>query len=168
MEIIVNPFSMQCRHARNSFDPFCSVGCRSSPPGTTWLPVRGTCACACACTRLAWEPPPQRSFRRLAVARWVSRAGAQRSRPRALACQYDIDCSQRQARGRCAFGGIGVYLGRVWWVGPNHGKKVRPNYGTARKNLVSDRHGPLYRAGFGPRSRSMGGHEHDPFKADTK
>jgi hypothetical protein len=47
-------------------------------------------------------------------------------------------------------------------------KKARPRHGTARNNLVPVRHGPLYRAGFGPRSHPMGGHEHDSFKADTK
>jgi hypothetical protein len=46
--------------------------------------------------------------------------------------------------------------------------EARPMYGTTRNNLVSGWHGPLYRAGFGPRSRPMGGHEHDPFNADTK
>jgi hypothetical protein len=63
---------------------------------------------------------------------------------------------------------IGVHLGRAWWAGPKHGKKARPRHGTTRNNLVPGRHGPLYRAGFGPRSRPMGGHEHDPFKAGTK
>jgi hypothetical protein len=29
-------------------------------------------------------------------------------------------------------------------------------------------HGPIYRVGFGPRSRPMGGHGHNPFKAGTK
>jgi hypothetical protein len=47
-------------------------------------------------------------------------------------------------------------------------KKARPRHGTARNNLVPGRHGPLYRAGFGPRSRPMGGHGHGPFKAGTK
>jgi hypothetical protein len=64
--------------------------------------------------------------------------------------------------------GIGVHLGRAWWVGPKHRKKARPRHDTTRNSLVSGRHGPLYRAGFGPRSRPMGGHEHDPFKAGTK
>jgi hypothetical protein len=63
---------------------------------------------------------------------------------------------------------IGVHLGRAWWAGPKHEKKARPRHGTTRNNLVPGRHGPLYRAGFGPRSRSMGGHEHGPFKAGTK
>jgi hypothetical protein len=47
-------------------------------------------------------------------------------------------------------------------------KKARPRHNTTRNILVSGRHGPIYRAGFGPRSRSMGGHEHDPFKSGTK
>jgi hypothetical protein len=47
-------------------------------------------------------------------------------------------------------------------------KKTRPRHGTTRNNLVPGRHGPLYRAGFGPRSWPMGGHEHGPFKAGTK
>jgi hypothetical protein len=66
---------------------------------------------------------------------------------------------------------IGVHLGRAWWTGPKHGKKHGPGtarHGTARNNLVPGRHGPLYRAGFGPRSRPMGGHEHGSFKAGTK
>jgi hypothetical protein len=65
-------------------------------------------------------------------------------------------------------GNIGVHLGRVWWAVPKHRKKARPRHGTTRNNLVPGRHDPLYRVGFGPRSRPMGGHEHDPFKADTK
>jgi hypothetical protein len=47
-------------------------------------------------------------------------------------------------------------------------KKARPRHGTARNNLVPGRHDPLYRAGFGPRSRPMDGHGHGPFKAGTK
>jgi hypothetical protein len=62
---------------------------------------------------------------------------------------------------RCIFG-LGL-VGR-----PEARKKARPRHGTARNNLVPGRHGPLYRAGFGPRSRPMGGHEHGPFKAGTK
>jgi hypothetical protein len=63
---------------------------------------------------------------------------------------------------------IGVHLGRVWWAGPKHVKKARPRHGTVQNNLVPGRHGPIYRAGFGPRSRPMGGHEHGPFKTGTK
>jgi hypothetical protein len=37
-----------------------------------------------------------------------------------------------------------------------------------KKSTAQARHGPIYRAGFGPRSRPMGRHEHDPFKAGTK
>jgi hypothetical protein len=62
---------------------------------------------------------------------------------------------------------IGVHLGRAWWAGLNQ-KKARPRHDTTWNNLVSGRHDPLYRAGFGPRSRPMGGHEHCPFKAGTK
>jgi hypothetical protein len=59
------------------------------------------------------------------------------------------------------------------WAGPggparSTEKKSRPRHGTARNNLVSGRHGPIYWAGFGPRSRPMGGYEHGPFKAGTK
>jgi hypothetical protein len=62
---------------------------------------------------------------------------------------------------RCTFGpGL---MGR-----PEARKKARPRHGTTRNILVSGQHGPIYRAGFGPRSRPMGGHEHDPFKAGTK
>jgi hypothetical protein len=59
------------------------------------------------------------------------------------------------------------------WAGPDGParstvKKARPRHGTTRNILVPGRYGPIYRAGFGPRSRPLGGHEHDPFKADTK
>jgi hypothetical protein len=62
---------------------------------------------------------------------------------------------------RCTFGpGL---MGR-----PEARKKARPRHVTTQNILVPSRHDPLFRAGFGPRSRPMGGHEHDPFKADTK
>jgi hypothetical protein len=51
---------------------------------------------------------------------------------------------------------------------PEARKKARPRHGTTRNILVPGRHGTIYQAGFGPRSWPMGGHEHDPFKADTK
>jgi hypothetical protein len=44
----------------------------------------------------------------------------------------------------------------------------RLRYGKVRNILVSDRYGPIYRAGFWSRSRSMGEHEHSPFKAGMK
>jgi hypothetical protein len=47
-------------------------------------------------------------------------------------------------------------------------KKTRPRHGTTQNNLVPGWHGPIYQAGYGPRSRPMGGHEHDLFKAGTK
>jgi hypothetical protein len=51
---------------------------------------------------------------------------------------------------------------------PEARKKAQPRHGMARNILVSGQHGPIYQAGFGPRSRPMGGHEHDPFKAHTR
>jgi hypothetical protein len=51
---------------------------------------------------------------------------------------------------------------------PEARKKARPRHGTTRNILVSGRPDPIYQVGFGPRSRPMGGHEHDPFKAGTK
>jgi hypothetical protein len=63
---------------------------------------------------------------------------------------------------------IGIHLGRARRAGPKHGKKTRLRHDTTRNILVPGRHGPIYRVGFGPRSRRMGGHEHGPFKASTK
>jgi hypothetical protein len=37
-----------------------------------------------------------------------------------------------------------------------------------KKRTAQARHGPIYQARFGPRSRPMGGHEHGSFKAGTK
>jgi hypothetical protein len=64
---------------------------------------------------------------------------------------------------RCTFG-----PGMVGRAKARKKSTAQARHGTARNNLVSGRHGPLYRVGFGPRSRPMGGHEHGPFKADTK
>jgi hypothetical protein len=77
--------------------------------------------------------------------------------PDCLVCQRSNDYFSY----RCTFG-TGL-MGR-----PEARKKTRPRHDTARNNLVSGWHGPLYRAGFGPRSRPMGGHEHDPFNTGTK
>jgi hypothetical protein len=48
------------------------------------------------------------------------------------------------------------------WAGP--GGPAR----STKKNTAQTRHDLIYRAGFGPRSRPMGGHEHDSFKSGTK
>jgi hypothetical protein len=80
---------------------------------------------------------------------------------------YSSDCGTfmthaASARGyRCTFGpGL---VGR-----PEARKKSTVQHGTTRNNLVSGRHGLLYRVGFEPRSRPMGGHEDGPFKAGTE
>jgi hypothetical protein len=62
---------------------------------------------------------------------------------------------------RCTFG-----PDLMGW--PEARKKARPRHDTSRNILVSGRHDPIYWAGFGPKSRPMGGHEHGPFKADMK
>jgi hypothetical protein len=56
---------------------------------------------------------------------------------------------------------IDVHLGIDWL-------KARFRHDTTRNILVSDWHDLIFRTGFGLRLRPMGGHEHGPFKTDTK
>jgi hypothetical protein len=95
--------------------------------------------------------------------RWTNSGACQRHlahswarAPSVLAGRRKTQRRSRGCRYRCTFGS--GLMGR-----PEAQKKS-----TAQNNLVLGRHGPLYRAGFGPRSRPMGGHGHGPFKADTK
>jgi hypothetical protein len=57
---------------------------------------------------------------------------------------------------------MGMYYPYLYRCTFGPGLMGRPE---ARKKA---RHGPIYRAGFGLRSRPMDGHEHDPFKSGTK